>query len=95
LEVLLNYQQLSSKEYTAIKVVGEDIKDIEESLFKENIGTVRVSNPKLKGQPGIKLSQDVVGIWKRPKAENEVKASYDQRITSETIDTMGIGKEFE
>jgi DNA repair exonuclease SbcCD nuclease subunit len=95
LEVLLNYQQLSSKEYTAIKVVGEDIKDIEDTLFKENIGTIRVSNPKLKGQRGIKLSHDVLGIWKQPKAENEVKVSYDRRITTETIDTMGIEKDFE
>jgi DNA repair protein SbcD/Mre11 len=95
LEVLLNYQQLSSREYTAIKVVGENINDIEDSLFKENIGTIRVSNPKLKGQSGVKLSHDVLGIWKQPKAENEVKVSYDQRITSETIDTMGIEKDFE
>ena len=94
-EVLLNYQQLASKEYTGVRVAGEDIKEIEDSLFKENIGTFSVSNPKLKGQPGIKLSHDVLGIWKQPKAENEVKTSYDQRITSETIDTMGLEKEFE
>ena len=95
LEVLLNYQQLSSKEYTAIRVAGEDIKDIEDALFKENIGTIRVSNPKLKGQQGIKLSHEVLGIWKQLKAENEAKGPYDQRMVIETVAAMGIEEDFE
>ena len=94
-EVLLNYQQLTSKEYTAIKVAGEDVKDIEDSLFKENIGTVRVSNSKLKGQPGIDLSREILKVWKQPRPDNEAKSTYEERITSESIETLGIGEYFE
>ncbi|MGA2436334.1 MAG: hypothetical protein ABSG25_13740, partial [Bryobacteraceae bacterium] len=95
MEVLLNYQQLTSKEYTAVRVAGEDIKDIEDALLKENIGAVRVSNPKLKGQAGVDLSRDVLRIWKQARPDNEAKTTYDQRVTSETIDTLGIGEYFE
>ena len=94
-EVLLNYQQLTSKEYTSIRVAGEDIKDIEDSLFKENIGTVRVSNPKLKGQAGVDLSNDILRVWKQPRPDNEGKGTYVERITSESIVTLGMSEYFE
>ena len=94
-EVLLNYQQLTSKEYTAIKVAGEDVDDIEDSLFRENVGTVRVSNPKLKGQSGIDLSHQILKVWKQARPDNEPKNTYDERITSESIETLGMGEYFE
>lgn len=95
LEVLINYQKLSSKEYTDIKVAGEDIHEIEERLFKENIGTVKVSDPKLKGESGIKLSQHILNVLRQPKVENETKNTYEERITAETIDGLRIREAFE
>jgi exonuclease SbcD len=94
LEVLPNYHRLSSKEYTPFEVTGEDIHEIEERLFKENIGTVKVSDPKLKGEPGIKLSQDVLRVLEQGRPENEGKTSYEGRITSETIEALGIKEDF-
>jgi DNA repair protein SbcD/Mre11 len=94
LEVLPNYHKLTSKEYTSIKVAGEDIHEIEERLFKENLGTVRVSDPKLKGEPGIKLSLDVLRVLTQGKPEGEAKASYEGRIATETIDALGIKEAF-
>ncbi len=94
-EVLLNYQKLTSKEYTGVKVAGEDIREIEERLFKENIGTVKVSDPKLRGESGIKLSRDVLDTLKQPKLENEAKTSYEERITRETIEALRIENAFE
>ena len=95
LEVFINYQKLTSKEYTDVKVAGEDIYQIEERLFKENIGTVKVSDPKLKGESGIKLSRDILNVLKHPRIENEAKNTYEERITTETIDGLRIREAFE
>jgi len=94
LEVLLNYQRLTSKEYAAIKVAGKDIHEIEERLFKENIGIVKVSDPKLKSESGIKLSRELLNVLKEAKKENEAKSSYESRIVSQAIDTLGIKEVF-
>jgi exonuclease SbcD len=94
LEVFLNYQKLSSKEYAAIKVAGEDVHEIEDRLFKENIGKVKVSDPKLKGESGIKLSRELLNVLKEAKKENEAKSIYESRIISEAVDTLRIKEAF-
>jgi hypothetical protein len=92
LEVLLNYQRLTSKEYSAIRVasMGEEVCKIEERLFKENIGTVRVSNPMLKGDRGVLVSRNLLGVLKQAKRDNETKASYETRITEAAVDALGL-----
>jgi hypothetical protein len=92
LEVLLNYQRLTSKEYSAVRVagMGEEVHKIEERLFKENIGTVRVSNPKLKGDSGVRISRDLLAALKQAKKENETKGSHEARIISTAVDTLGL-----
>ena len=95
LEVLPNSYRLSSKEYTSVEVAGEDIDEIEERLFRENIGTVKVSDLKLKGESGIKLSRDVLNVLKQPKPENEEKKPYEERIASEAVEALRIRDAFE
>ncbi len=92
LEVLLNYQRLTSKEYSAVRVagMGEEVHKIEERLFKENIGTVRVSNPKLKGDSGVRISRDLLAALKQAKKDNETKGSHETRIISAAVDTLGL-----
>ena len=92
LEVLLNYQKLTSKEYSAIRVagMGEEVHKIEERLFRENIGTVRVSNPKLKDDSGVQLSQELLSVLKQAKKENETKGSHETRIISAAVDALGL-----
>ena len=92
LEVLLNYQRLTSKEYSAIRVagMGEEVHKTEERLFRENIGTVRISNPKLKDNSGVQLSQELLSVLKQPKKENETKGSHETRIISAAVDALGL-----
>ena len=94
LEVLPNQHKFRSKEYEAVKVAGENIHEIEETLFRENIGAVKVANQRLKGQPGIKLSRQVLDVLKQPKFENETKITYEGRITTDTIQTLKIEDQF-
>jgi hypothetical protein len=94
LEVLPNYHKLTSKEYASIKVAGEDIHEIEGRLFRENIGRVKVSDPRLRGEEGVKLSRDVLRVLEQGKPENEGKASYEGRIRGATIEALGIREDF-
>ncbi len=90
LEVLPNYQKLTSKEYSQIKVSGEDIRGIEERLFRENIGTVKVSNMKLKGESGVKLSKELLTVMREGRNENEPKNVYEPRIAQQAIEVLGL-----
>jgi len=92
LEVLLNYQKLTSKEYSAVRVaaMGEEVHRIEERLFRENIGTVKVSNPKLKGDSGVRISRDLLAVLKQAKKENETKGSHQTRITGAAAEMLGL-----
>jgi len=90
LEVLPNYQKLTSKEYSQIQVSGQDISGIEERLFRENIGTVKVSNMKLKGESGIKLSRELLSVLREGRNENESKNVYEPRIVQRAIDVLDL-----
>ncbi len=94
IEVLPNYHKLTSKEYTSFRVAGENIREIEERLFREKIGTVTLSDPKLNGESGIKLSHDVLRVLEQDKIENEAKPTYEGRIIGETVHALGIGEDF-
>ena len=95
LEVLLNYQKLTSKEYAAIGVAGQNTDEIEERLFKENIGGVKISDPKLKGSSGIKLSHELLDVLREAKKENEAKSSYESRTIVAAVQTLGLKEALE
>lgn len=90
IHVLMNYHQLTSREYSSIKVAGEDISSIETRLFKESIGNVRVSNPQLKGDECIKLARNLLDTLRREKKENETKDTYEKRILRDALEIMGL-----
>ena len=72
-DVHLGRRGLTSADYAAIKVAGEDVTVIEERLFKENIGTVQTNIPELQGDSGVKLSLELLRVLKEEKnpAENK------------------------
>ncbi|MGA2790846.1 MAG: metallophosphoesterase [Candidatus Bathyarchaeia archaeon] len=92
IEVQLNYQKLTSKQYAAIHVasLGEESQKIEERLFKEHVGTVKVENQKLKGETGVALSKELLSILKQAMKENETKKDYEKRIVSDAAKTLGL-----
>ena len=96
IEIQLNYQKLTSKQYAAIHIAsaGEETHKIEERLFKEHIGTVKVENPKLKSDAGIALSKELLSVLKQPKKENETKGSYESRVIADATKTLGLQEDF-
>ena len=95
LEVLLNYQKLTSKEYTAVEAAGQKTDEIEDRLFQENIGGVKVSDPKLKGSSGTKLSHELLDALREAKKENEAKSTYESRIIVAAVQALGLKEALE
>ena len=90
LHVMMNYHGLTSKEYTRIRVAGETREEIERKLFRESIGSVNVSIPKLKGDAGVALSLNLLRVLKQGKKDSETKADYEKRILRDAVETLGI-----
>lgn len=86
----VNRYGLSSKEYEAIKVSGEDIPLIEKKLIRENIGAVKVSIDSLKGKKGTKLAEDILGILRIDIKANETKRDYTARILGEALESLKL-----
>ena len=90
---MISHSQLTSVEYSSIKVTEYDTKEIEERIFKETIDSVKVSTLKLKGNAGVKLSARLLGTLKHDKKHNETKNDYEARITNDSIDVIGLTEE--
>ncbi|MDA4111947.1 MAG: DNA repair exonuclease [Thaumarchaeota archaeon] len=93
--VQFNRFSLSSKEFEANKIAGEDPSQIEANLFRENIGTVKVSQPNLKGQEGVNSALDLLKATRNPQKVGESKGDYSDRIVRSGIDALKLKKEFE
>jgi DNA repair exonuclease SbcCD nuclease subunit len=88
--VYINRFGVTSKEYTAIKVRSEDRSIIAERLFKENIGTVKVSVPALQNASGVALSLDLFKSLMRIKGGAETKTDYEQRVREDALDILSL-----
>jgi len=94
INVIVNRYGLTSKEYAAIKVMGEDIQTIENKLLRENIGKVKVSNEELKGEKGAKLASDLLRILRQEQKLSESKKDYTERIQKMAVEILGLEEVF-
>lgn len=90
---MISRRQLTSTEYSAIRVTEYDTSDIERRIFKESIGSVKISRLDLKGEKGIKLSLSLLKTLKQDKKNDELKRDYEIRITNDSIDAIGLKEE--
>ena len=93
--VHFNRFSLSSKEFEANRIAGEDPAQIELNLFRENIGTVKVSQPNLKGQEGVHSALELLKATRNPQKSGESKADYSGRIIASGVEALKLQKEFE
>src|SRR5579872_1813498 len=87
--VQFNRFGLSSKEFEANKLAGEDPAQIELNLFRENIGTVKVSHENLKGEQGVHSAIELLRVTKDRQKGGESKADYQDRIVASGIEKIG------
>ena len=95
LYVHLNRFSLTSKEYEANRIAGEDPSVIEGNLFRENIGAVRVSQANLKGDSGVASALELLKVSRQQQKIGESKGDYLGRILNSSIDTLKLKDEFE
>lgn len=95
LYVQFNRFSLTTKEYTGNKVAGEDVHAIEANLFRENIGTVTLKEPILKGKDGIKIAIELLRNLRQQQKIGETKGDYGKRILGSGVKTLKLEKEFE
>jgi len=86
---------LSSKEYANVKVSGLEASEIEERLFREHIGLIKVSRPQLKNDVGIALSVALLRSLKREKKDTENQDDYDKGIAEDAFETLSLKEVFE
>jgi hypothetical protein len=90
LHVNINRFGLSSQEYTSLKVMGEDVREIEGKLLKESIGSVKVSTEALKGEKGIHLATELLNSLRQGQKPNESKKDYEQRILERAFEVLKL-----
>ena len=83
-------RNLTSREFTTINVSGEDVRQVENKLFRENIGQLRLNDSRLKGEAGVQLSVKLLAVLRQAKKENESKTEYDSRMLSDGSNVLGV-----
>lgn len=93
LDVIVNRYGLSSKDYSPVTVMGEDIPAVESRLLRENIGAVKVSVEELKADKGAKLALELLKILRQEQRVNETKKDYEERVQKHAWASLGLGDE--
>jgi exonuclease SbcD len=91
----INRYALSSKEYTGIRVEGKDVYEVESKLLKENIDAIKVTEPRLKGEKGVNMAIDLLGVLRHDKKTTEEKKDYDERMMRESLETLDLTEAME
>jgi DNA repair protein SbcD/Mre11 len=92
--VQFNRFGLSSKEFEANKLAGEDPSQIETNLFRENLGSVKVSQDNLKGDQGVQSAVELLRVTRDGQKGGESKLDYQKRILYSGIETLKLQEEF-
>ncbi len=90
LYVTLNKHGVTSREFQAVKVAGEDIPTIENALFRENIGTVKVATKALQGDSGVRLATGLLKLLRQEPKPNEKKKDYEERVIRGAIQALHL-----
>jgi DNA repair exonuclease SbcCD nuclease subunit len=91
--VQFNKFSLTTKEYEGNRMGGDDISTIEDNYFRENIGSVKVNQPHLKGREGAESAKELLRILRQQQKIGETKTGYQDRITTSGIETLKISEE--
>jgi exonuclease SbcD len=95
LYVNVNRYGLTSKEYTSLKVMGQDVNEIEKKLLKESIGSVKVKTTNLRGNKGVKMASELLSALRKPQKPNETKRDYEERILKRAFEVLKLTEVFE
>lgn len=90
LHVSINYHGLVSREYTEIRVKGESVEEIEETLLKENIENIHLQVKGLTSNQGKELAGRLLKILRQNMKTNEKRGEYNLRILNESLAVLDL-----
>jgi len=90
IEVLINRNSLSSKEYSITPASGKNKTETEINVFKENIGQIKIGDKKFQGTLGVKLAKSLLHELRQSQLINENKTEYQSRIEQNAFKILGI-----
>lgn len=90
LDIKINRNHLTSKEYTITKAIGTGKEEIELNVFKENIGEVRVDQKEILGNDGVQVAKKLLREITQPILINEKIQDYKTRIEQSAIELLGL-----
>lgn len=90
LDIKINRNQLTSKEYTITQANGKDKNEIESNVFSENIGEIRTVETTLTGNNGVQIAKRLLREITQPILVNEKKADYSKRIEQNAVEILGL-----
>ncbi len=90
LDIKINRNQLTSKEYTITQANGKDKYEIETNIFSENIGEIRLEEKALVGNTGVQTAKKLLKETTQPILLNEKKSDYNKRIEQSAIEILGL-----
>ncbi len=89
-DVKINRNQLTSREYNITAAKGKDKNEIESNIFSENIGEVRSEEMSLVGDIGVQTAKRLLKEMTQSILVNEKKAEYNKRIEHNAIEILGL-----
>lgn len=92
LEVKINQNKLSSREYKITEAAGRNKEEIESNVFKENIGQLRIDQKELLSDSGVDVAKKLLTALSMPILENEKKQDYTKRVEQTALDILGLSK---
>jgi exonuclease SbcD len=90
----INRYGLTSKEFSAVRVSGEDVPSIEKILLRQNIEAIRVNLKALRGENGAELARRLLTTLRTEIKESESRQDYSSRLLESGINTLGIKEAF-
>lgn len=90
LDIKINRNHLTSKEYMITKAVGVGKDEIEMNVFKENIGEVRIDQKEILGEDGVEIAKKLLKEITHPILINEKVQDYKIRIEQSAIELLGL-----
>jgi len=85
IHVSINHHALVSKEFSGIRVKGENTTEIEENLLLENINNINLKIETLKDRKGAELAIKLMSIIRESPKTNEKKSNYNNRILNDSL----------
>jgi DNA repair exonuclease SbcCD nuclease subunit len=92
LEIKINQNKLSSREYKITEAAGRNKEEIESNVFKENIGQLRINQKELLSDSGVDVAKKLLAALSMPILENEKKQDYAKRVEQTALDILGLSK---